>query len=120
VKNRSNGHLTEDDFNQHYGVHLREGKTLSVLKGSGLANTAPREVIICTNSGEEVASARYQSKPDKTDVTKNKALLYRYPLDGTKHMKMISAGEETPSPGLLLKAQVPCGRAFQFCSVDFS
>ncbi|MED1066340.1 metallophosphoesterase [Bacillus paralicheniformis] len=107
VKNRSNGHLTEDDFNQHYGVHLREGKTLSVLKGSGLANTAPREVIICTNSGEEVASARYQSKPDKTDVTKNKALLYRYPLDGTKHMKMISAGEETPSPGSLLKAQVP-------------
>lgn len=34
VKNRSNGHLTESDFNRYYGVHLREGKTLTALKGA--------------------------------------------------------------------------------------
>ncbi|MDI5791545.1 hypothetical protein PO124_33895 [Bacillus licheniformis] len=63
-ENRSNGHLTESDFNRYYGVHLREGKRLLLSRG-GMENTAPREVIICTNSGEEVASARYQSEPDK-------------------------------------------------------
>ncbi|WP_307892625.1 metallophosphoesterase [Bacillus swezeyi] len=107
VKNGSNRHLTAADFNRHYGVHLQEGKNLSGLKGGGMANKEARELVISTNSGEDVAAVHYYNEPGRTDSVDNKAILYKYPHDGTKHMMKISSGEQKPSPGSLLKGQTP-------------
>lgn len=62
VKNGSNRHLTAADFNRHYGVHLQEGKNLSGLKGGGMANKEARELVISTNSGEDVAAVHYYNE----------------------------------------------------------
>ncbi|MFO6497648.1 MULTISPECIES: metallophosphoesterase [Bacillus] len=107
IKNETNSRLTAADFNRHYGVDLQEGKTLSVLKGGGMANNAVRELVISTKSGEDIAVARYHRERNETVAVKNKAILYRYPLDGTKQMMKMSSGEEKPSPGTLLQEQTP-------------
>ncbi|MCY7857618.1 metallophosphoesterase [Bacillus sonorensis] len=107
LKNEANGHLTAADFNRHYGVHLEEGKTLSGLKGGGMANLASRDLVMTTDSGEEIAVAHYDHQPGWTDAAEDKAILYKYPIDGTKHMAKISSGEMKPSPGSLLREQTP-------------
>lgn len=106
LKNEANAHLTAADFNRHYGVHLQEGRTLSGLKG-GMANMASRDLVITTDSGDEIAAAHYRHEPGRTDAVKNKAILYKYPIDGSKQMAKISSGETKPSPGSLLREQTP-------------
>ncbi|NPC94285.1 hypothetical protein HOO54_19200 [Bacillus sp. WMMC1349] len=107
IKNEANQHLTASHFNRHYGVHLEEGKTLSSLNGSGMENRKTRDLVISTNSGEEIVTAHYQHQSGQSDVVKNKAILYQYPLDGTKQLSKISSGDQKPTPGLLLRNQTP-------------
>lgn len=98
-------HLTADDFNAFYGTHLTENVNLIKMYNDGMHNTAARELLIATNTGEEIARIQYNTLVK--DTAPNKAILYGYPVDGTMNQVKISAGVETPTPGTVHPMQVP-------------
>ncbi|WP_353856673.1 metallophosphoesterase [Bacillus sp. Bos-x628] len=105
LKRKGQEHLTVADFNKMYKSNLREGKHLSVVESRGLSNSKARLVSITSNIGEEMSSATFRLKPSL--FSEHKSLLFKYPMDGTSQMKLISKIEEEPTPGKVLKAQIP-------------
>ncbi|MED4560490.1 metallophosphoesterase [Bacillus altitudinis] len=105
LRKKGQEHLTVADFNAMYKSHLKEGEQLSVIESKGLSNSKSRLVSITTNIGEEVSSASYRLKPSL--FSEHRSLLFKYPMDGTTQMKLISKVEEEPTPGKVLKAQIP-------------
>ncbi|MFS0655198.1 metallophosphoesterase [Bacillus sp. 179-C3.3 HS] len=105
LRRKGQEHLTVADFNAMYKSHLKEGKDVSVIQSKGLSNSKSRQVSITTNTGEEISSASFRLKHSL--FSEHKSLLFKYPMDGTSHMKLISKIEEEPTPGDVLKAQIP-------------
>lgn len=105
LRRKGQEHLTVADFNVMYGSHLKEGEHVSVIQSRGLSNSKSRLVSITTNIGEEISSASFRLKPSL--FSEHKSLLFKYPMDGTSQMKLISKIEEEPTPGKVLKAQIP-------------
>lgn len=105
LRKKGQEHLTVADFNAMYKSQLKEGEHVSVIESKGLSNSKSRLVSITTNIGEEISSAAFRLKPSW--FSEHKSLLFKYPMDGTSQMKLISKIEEEPTPGKVLKAQIP-------------
>ncbi|MCJ8010909.1 S-layer homology domain-containing protein [Paenibacillus sp. KQZ6P-2] len=113
IKNSANTAYTESDFNSFYKTSLVPGQTLQTIQSDGMANSGRRSVLIKTNTGREISSAYYDadlmyegsSKSDETN--EDKAILYRYPVNGGNVMIKASSGTETPTPGSVSSTQVP-------------
>ncbi|GIP38480.1 hypothetical protein J31TS4_17600 [Paenibacillus sp. J31TS4] len=105
IINAYNGEKTTADFNAHFKTQLVEGKDLVKIYAGGMANTRMRELVVTTNTGQELISAFYNegeqiSAPDK-------AILYRYPEDGSRKMALIDWGKQAGTPGTVGAVQVP-------------
>ncbi|MDM5299564.1 metallophosphoesterase [Bacillus pumilus] len=105
LRRKGQEHLTVADFNAMYKSHLKEGKHISVIQSRGLSNSKSRLVSMTTNIGEEISSASFRLK--RSLFSEHKSLLFKYPMDGTTQMKLISKVEEEPTPGKVLNTQIP-------------
>ncbi|UQZ34430.1 hypothetical protein C2I18_13415 [Paenibacillus sp. PK3_47] len=113
VINSANAAYTADDFNQAFNTSLVEGTNLFLIKSDGMANSGRRAVVIKSNTEKEISSAYYDADTlynggSKGDETKeNRALQYKYPVNGAGKMLKISSGSALPSPGIADVQQVP-------------
>lgn len=105
VINSANSTYTASDFNAEFNTNLMDGTNLFLIKSDGMANSGRRAVVIKSNTEKEISSAYYDADliydgGAKGDDTKeNKALLYKYPVNGQSKMLKISTGSAVPSPG---------------------
>ena len=98
--------LTDEDFNDNYGTDLIMDENLVDMPNSGaMHNQRMRDIVIRTNTGEEVVRAQYNKA--EFDVKKNKGILYSYPKDGSNKMVKESAGEVDGTPGTVADELVP-------------
>lgn len=114
IMNSANSTYTANDFNTEFNTHLMEGTNLFLIKSDGMANSGRRAVVIKSNTEKEITSAYYDADlvydggAAKGDDTKeNKALLYKYPVNGQSKMLKISSGSAVPSPGQVDVIQLP-------------
>lgn len=113
VINSANAAYTASDFNKAFDTNLVEGTDLFLIKSDGMANSGRRAVVIKSNTEKEISSAYYDAdtlynggaKGDET--TENRALQYKYPVNGAGKMLKISSGTAVPSPGSAEAAQIP-------------
>ncbi|MGE6630176.1 metallophosphoesterase [Bacillus sp. NPDC077027] len=105
LKRKGQDHLSVADFNDMYNTNLNENQDISIINSQGLSNTKSRLVAITSNIGEEIASAAFRLKASL--FSEHKSMLFKYPMNGTTQMKLISKIEEQPTPGNVLKAQIP-------------
>lgn len=105
IINSANSTYTAKDFNTEFKTNLMDGMNLFQIKSDGMANSGRRAVVIKSNTEKEISSAYYDADLTydggaKGDDTKeNKALLYKYPVNGQSKMLKISTGSAVPSPG---------------------
>lgn len=104
IENSANGAATVADFNANYGTDLVENETIVKMPG-GMHDQRLRDILIRTNTGEEIVAAQYNKAT--YDVQKNKGIFYQYPEDGSKNMKKVSAGEKPATPGTAEPDLVP-------------
>ncbi|MGO4541727.1 S-layer homology domain-containing protein [Paenibacillus sp. 2TAB19] len=106
IMNASNTAFTEADFNTNYGTSLVEGVSLFRLNGGGgLHNSSPRDILIKDAGGAIIAMASYEND---AQTVKNKGILYKYPIDGSVQMRMMTnPGSKAATPGLAEAGQVP-------------
>src|SRR5699024_2185991 len=98
--------LTDEDFNDNYGTDLIMDENLVDMPNSGaMHNQRMRDIVIRTNTGEEVVRAQYNKA--EFDVKKNKGILYSYPKDGSNKMVKESAGEVDGTPGTVADELIP-------------
>lgn len=113
VINSANSTYTANDFNTEFNTNLIDGTNLFLIKSDGMANSGRRAVVIKSNTEKEISSAYYDADLTydggaKGDDTKeNKALLYKYPVNGQSKMLKISTGSAVPSPGQADAVLVP-------------
>ncbi|MGE7614202.1 MULTISPECIES: S-layer homology domain-containing protein [unclassified Paenibacillus] len=113
VINSANSTYTASDFNAEFNTNLMDGTNLFQIKSDGMANSGRRAVVIKSNTEKEISSAYYDADLTydggaKGDDTKeNKALLYKYPVNGQSKMLKISTGSAVPSPGQVDVALLP-------------
>ncbi|WP_052759806.1 S-layer homology domain-containing protein [Paenibacillus sp. DMB20] len=112
IVNTANSHYTADDFNQFHKTNLIPDTNLFVIKSDGMANSGSRAVVIKTNTGEEVSAAYYDANTVydggvKDETKENKAIEYKYPLNGSRAMIKTSSGQNAPVPGVVNSSQVP-------------
>ncbi|WP_078381799.1 lamin tail domain-containing protein [Sutcliffiella halmapala] len=107
IINSQNGAQTVADFNANYGTNLVENKDIVRIYSDGMANAAMRGLVVATNSKKELAVAYYNDVPSVIDAAPDKAILYKYPLDGSTQMLKISAKEKAATPGTVEPDQVP-------------
>jgi len=113
IINSGNTAYTASDFNKEFKTSLVEGTDLFIIKSDGMSNSGRRAVVIKSNTENEVASAYYDADltydaGSKGDETKeNKAILYKYPVNGSGKMLKVSSGAALPTPGVVDPQQVP-------------
>lgn len=107
ITNDRNKDLTVSDFNANYHTQLVEGQNIVRIEGSGLSNSDYRGVAIATNTRIDVATAFYNQNEQKLDVGLNQGIVYAYPTDGKKKMRIIASKETKGTPGLVEGYQVP-------------
>ncbi|MBY0013433.1 S-layer homology domain-containing protein [Paenibacillus typhae] len=113
IINSANSAYTADDFNEAFQTNLALGTNLFQIKSDGMANSGRRAIVIKSNTEKDIASAYYDADTlynggTKGDETKeNKALLYKYPVNGAEKMLKISSGAAVPTPGKAEAFQVP-------------
>ncbi|OMD44138.1 S-layer homology domain-containing protein [Paenibacillus odorifer] len=113
IINSANSTYTANDFNTEFNTNLVDGTNLFLIKSDGMANSGRRAVVIKSNTEKEISSAYYDADLTydggaKGDDTKeNKALLYKYPVNGQSKMHKISTGSAAPSPGQVDAALLP-------------
>lgn len=113
IINSANSTYTASDFNAEFNTNLMDGTNLFLIKSDGMANSGRRAVVIKSNTEKEISSAYYDADLTydggaKGDDTKeNKALLYKYPVNGQSKMLKISTGSAVPSPGQVDVALLP-------------
>lgn len=104
IDNGSNSEFNEEDFKNNYDItediHIVKGPA-----GAGMANGAERDMIIATDTGEEIVSAGYNKPGSKNDVVKDMGIFYHYPIDSNDMIK-VRAGE-TATPGTVEADLVP-------------
>lgn len=104
IENSANKDMTVADFNEHFGSDLIENVNVVKMPG-GMANQRMRDIIIQTNSGEEVAVAQYNKAT--YDVGENLGIFYQFPQDGSNQMVKVSAAEKQATPGIVESELVP-------------
>ncbi|GAQ16951.1 metallophosphoesterase [Oceanobacillus picturae] len=104
IENAENKNISIEDFNDHYGVNLVENKDIVRMPG-GMANQRMRDILIRTNTGEEVVMAQYNR--GVYDVAENMGIFYQYPVDGSNQMVKVSAGSDPATPGTIEADLVP-------------
>lgn len=113
VQNSANNSYTAKDFNDFYKTNLELNKNLFIVKSDGMANSGARGLAIKTNTEKEISAAYYDSAINyaggiaKDETLEDKALLYKYPANGTTEMIKISSGLKAPTPGTVDSHQVP-------------
>lgn len=107
ITNDGNRNLNVSDFNANYGTQLVEGQNIVRIEGSSLSNSDYRGIAIATNTRIDVATAFYNQNEDKLDVGLNQGIVYAYPTDGKKKMRMIASKETKGTPGVVEGYQVP-------------
>ncbi|MFD1177418.1 S-layer homology domain-containing protein [Paenibacillus puldeungensis] len=113
VQNSVNSSYTAKDFNDFYKTNLELNKNLFIVKSDGMANSGARGLAIKTNTEKEISAAYYDSTIKyagaiaKDETLDDKALLYKYPMNGTTEMIKISSGLKAPTPGTVDSFQVP-------------
>ncbi len=105
VDNVVNSEETVDDFNANYGTNLVENVDIVKARaGGGMANGAERELIVATNTGQEVVAAAYNENGQ--DARPDMGIFYHYPL-GSNQMIKVSAGEKPATPGTVEDDLIP-------------
>ncbi|WP_018758550.1 S-layer homology domain-containing protein [Paenibacillus terrigena] len=112
IKNDTNSSYTAADFNSFYKTSLIEDTNLFVIKSDGMANSGRRGVVVKTNTGKEISYANYEAttvyEGGVSDETKeDKAIVFKYPMDGSITMIKASSGQVTPVPGAVDSTLVP-------------
>lgn len=107
ITNDENRHLTIQDFNANYDSHLTERQNIVRIEGDKLSNSDYRGIAIATNTRIDVATAFYNQDENKLDVGLNQGIVYAYPIDGKKKMRIISSKETKGTPGVVEGYQVP-------------
>jgi hypothetical protein len=113
IMNSANSTYTADDFNTEFNTNLIDGTNLFLIKSDGMANSGRRAVVIKSNTEKEISSAyydadlTYEGGAKGDDTKENKALLYKYPVNGQSKMLKISTGSAVPSPGQVDAGLVP-------------
>ncbi|MBP1916466.1 hypothetical protein J2Z23_003448 [Lederbergia galactosidilyticus] len=104
IENSANKDMNVTEFNELYGSDLIENKNIVKMPG-GMANQRMRDIIIRTNTGEEVAVAQYNKAT--FDVGENLGIFYQYPQDGSNQMVKVSAAEKMATPGIVESELIP-------------
>ena len=112
IKNSTNSSYTTADFNSFYKTNLIEDTNLFVIKSDGMANSGRRGIVIKTNTGKEISYANYDADAvyeggAKDETKEDKAIQFKYPMDGSKTMIKTSSGQVTPIPGAVDPVLVP-------------
>ena len=100
----ANRNLTVANFNTNYGTSLVENSTLVRMPG-GMHDVRDRVMVLATNTGLEIATARYNQGAIVTSP--NKGLQYGTPDPGSKAMKLLTPQAVTATPGVVSANQVP-------------
>ncbi|WP_314588238.1 S-layer homology domain-containing protein [Paenibacillus terrigena] len=109
----ANSAYTAADFNSFYKTNLVENTDLFIIKSNGMANSGRRAVVIKTNTGKEISGAYYDADTvydggtDGDETKEDRAILYKYPVDGTVKMIKASSGQRPALPGVVDPAMVP-------------
>ncbi|GIN71794.1 hypothetical protein J14TS2_22690 [Bacillus sp. J14TS2] len=104
IENSGNKDTPVADFNEVYGSDLIENENIVKMPG-GMANQRMRDIIIRTNTGEEIVAAQYNKAT--LDVEENLGIFYQYPQDGSNQMVKVSAAEKMGTPGIVESELVP-------------
>lgn len=104
VDNGDNEEATNKDFLNNYGIGDEEINLVKAPAGAGMANGVERDIILATNTGEEIVSAGY-NKQGANDVSKDKGIFYHFPI-GSNEMIKVKAGD-TATPGTVEEELVP-------------
>ncbi|WP_062107990.1 FIMAH domain-containing protein [Bacillus niameyensis] len=104
IENADNLNSTVEDFNANYGSNLIEDVNIVKMPG-GMSNQRMRDILIRTNTGEEIVMAQYNKAT--WDVQENMGIFYQYPQDGSNEMVKVSAGEKAATPGIAEPELVP-------------
>lgn len=104
IQNNENKETTVDDFNANYGTSLIENEEIVKMPG-GMSNQRMRDILIRTNTGEEIVMAQYNK--GVWDVAENMGVFYQYPQDSSTQMMKVSAGEKPATPGIVEQELVP-------------
>jgi len=112
IKNSTNSSYTTADFNNFYKTNLTEDTNLFVIKSDGMANSGRRGVVIKTNTGKEISYAHYDADAVyeggvKDETKENRAIQFKYPVNGSITMIKASSGQVTPVPGAVDSTLVP-------------
>ncbi|MNO21515.1 Endo-1,4-beta-xylanase A precursor [compost metagenome] len=113
IQNSANSSYTVQDFNTFYGTQLEENKNLFIISSDGMANGSARGLVVKTNTEREISSAYYDPATTYADgsagdeTREDKALLYKYPVNGGIEMNKVSSGAKFPTPGVVEPDQVP-------------
>ena len=104
IDNGKNSEADAEMFKNNYGI-TEDINLVKAPAGGGMANGAERDLVIATNTGEEIVSAGYNKPGDKNDVIKDMGIFYHYPIDSNEMIK-VRAGE-TATPGTVEADLVP-------------
>lgn len=100
----TNEDLTVADFNANYGTSLVENETI-VRIPSGMHDARDREIVLATNTGQDLVVARYNQGYIATSP--DKGVHYKTPDPGSIRMKLVSPYADTATPGTISPEQVP-------------
>lgn len=102
IQNKSNSHLTIDDFNSHYGTTVTENQ-VTIIKNDGMAKNSERSIVLSDNYHNEISKVTYNES--EKDVNPNQGIVYQYPAEGNA-MKKVGISE-TSTPAEIIPGQVP-------------
>ncbi|GHD13794.1 lamin tail domain-containing protein [Zhihengliuella salsuginis] len=105
VKNGKNDHLTDADFNAHFGAELTSGVDLVEVYQGGMANGSARGVALRTSTGHGVNRA-YYNMTEADDTAADQGIRYT----GSEDVALQNLLDARPaSPGRVQTDQVPGG-----------
>ncbi|WP_447925104.1 metallophosphoesterase [Georgenia muralis] len=106
VKNGRNDHLTDADFNAHYGSDLTAGDDLAEIFIGGMANGSARGMQVVTNTGFAVSTA-YYNLAGADDTAANIGIHYAHDPADLGRQQLLRTAPATP--GAVDADQVPAG-----------
>lgn len=102
IHNDGNKDLTISDFNEQYGLNVTQNN-VTIIKNDGMANGSERSLVIADNFNNEIVQATYND--GQKDVKADQGIVYKYPTEGTKMVKV--GVSETITPLKVIAGQVP-------------
>lgn len=103
IKNSGNQDKTLADFNQQYGLNLPESHVTEV-HSDGMANGSQRTLVVADKFNNEIVQATYNDTA-ADDTLPDQGIVYSYPKQGTKMLK-VGIGE-TITPLTIVPGQAP-------------